>query len=159
VAESLRHWSTNFLAEPHDHRYIATPCAFPAGSPVLDSWIASLTLFLGKEPLAYTTAMHFLKSAVQSGGAERAIAPLSAVSPISRLAREQCLKAQHVGKFNLPEIFSRLPFLRGPDVTSGHEGWAFPRWAGKGLRCWLRAGPIPLPPGTQLNRSDIGKGF
>ena len=121
MAESLRHWSTNFLAEPHDHRYIATPCAFPAGSPVLDSWIASMTPVLG-QPLAYNTAMQFLKSAVQSGGAERAIAPPSAVSPISRLSGEQCLQAKHVCKFNVPEIFSRLPFLRGPDFTILHTG-------------------------------------
>ena len=122
MEESLRHWSTHFLAEPHDHRYIATPCAFPAGSPVLDSWIASMTPVLG-QPLAYNTAMQFLKSAVQSGGAERAIAPPSAVSPISRLSGEQCLQAQHVCKFNLPEIFSRLPFLKKPRLhNTSHRG-------------------------------------
>ena len=67
------HWLLNYLKEPSDKLYLASPFAFPAGSPVLKEWVASFAgLFALGPTCKYDSPLIALAALVHKHGLDEA---------------------------------------------------------------------------------------
>ena len=94
-AEALQmHNEINFLAAPQDAAWIATPFAFPPGSPILDEflrhWRASST---GMDKTSPQVAMELMRKCVENWGATYSYTVPSTCSPISHLSTKHSVIA------------------------------------------------------------------
>ena len=90
----LKHWELNFLAEPQDYLYLATPFAFPAGSPILATALESMKAEILPMPPPKKgkdiRAMRIWADSFECWGCAVAFARSDVCSPISYLCRSSC---------------------------------------------------------------------
>ena len=90
----VKHWELNFLAEPQDYLYLATPFAFPAGSPILATALERMKAEILPMPPPKKgkdiRAMRIWADSFECWGCAVAFARSDVCSPISYLCRSSC---------------------------------------------------------------------
>ena len=99
----------NYLKEPGDRLYIASPLGFPPDSPVLRSWLDKIEAWVTtSRRVRYEEAFQMLTQAIRAHGLEGAIAPVNAASCMGPQERERPLQALSAGRYNDDVIFSAM---------------------------------------------------
>ena len=111
IDQIRRHWNAHYLKVPGDFAYIASPCAFPARSVVLRSWVAKMESCLygsvhvrGLHPKSYEIFFALLHQAVREEGMVAAIRDFSAVSPIPATMGSSSMLAAKAHLFDLAAL-------------------------------------------------------
>ena len=103
-AETHKHWQLHYLRTPGDKLYLATPCAFPHGSPALHEWLSALDSIVAKKrqlSVAYDAPLSSLRSIIRGHGLEGSIVDAGVCSMVSRLHRGKAILANKVHLFDL----------------------------------------------------------
>ena len=92
------YWRVNFLQQPQDKMFIATPCRFPKGSPVaaaLLDWMKINVIHASKT--SYTQFMSELRNQVRKWGLEGSILPPICFSAVPYHVKDAALRfSSHV---------------------------------------------------------------
>ena len=97
------HWNANYLKEPGDFAFIASPCAFSARSEVLRRWVCKMEAALFgtrlptamMHPMQYESFFRFLQEVVREEGMIAAIRDTTDASPIpATMGSNACLASK-----------------------------------------------------------------
>ncbi len=110
--QTARHWQIDYLTKPQDFMCIASPFAFPPGSPILDAWVSEMSNHVfgdgGLSPrdddAGYLRNMGSLRCLVIQWGLEEAVVAVNKCSPVHRASRVSCLKPKSNSKFDMSII-------------------------------------------------------
>lgn len=100
-------WNLEYLAKPGDRLYLASPFAFPPGSPVLAEWVQQMEAAFGEQALSrldYHISFHFILRSLRKWGLESSIVEQDTCSPVSRFLNREVLMASQRHKFDLDAI-------------------------------------------------------
>ncbi len=92
-----KHWLLHYLTRQNDWQYLASPFAFPSGSPVLARWVGALEVSTNSSSrVDYHVSFRELTRAIQQWGLEPAIVDKHVCSPVDRLMGDvRVLSASH----------------------------------------------------------------
>ena len=109
VAQYRVHWMMNYLKSPGDGLHLASPFAFPKGSPVLKLWIEDMQQeFSGSRKVHYNTPFRMLQNGITKWGLESAVADEHVCSPMSRFHKAKCLDSAKNHLFDMDKVCNAM---------------------------------------------------
>lgn len=105
------YWRVHFLKQPGDRLYLATPCRFPFGSPVVSDLVnwcrRNILSSLDCASLECNAFMRVLRQTVQTWGLEGAIWDPIYFSPVLYSSGSLCLQRLEHGQWDLSQIMEK----------------------------------------------------